>query len=56
MVEFVGAGSKIGLSGWIGVEGRDGSDKSDGSDGRCVLWPVYYRTYSGLVYQAILLN
>lgn len=33
MVEFVGAGSKIGLSGWIGVEGRDGSDGSDGSDG-----------------------
>lgn len=30
MVEFVGAGSTIGL---IGVAGEDGSDKSDDSDG-----------------------
>ena len=32
MVEFVGAGSKIGLIGGIGVAGKDGSDKSDDSD------------------------
>ena len=31
-VEFVGAGSKIGLIGRIGVEGKDGSDDSDKSD------------------------
>ena len=52
-VEFVGAGSTIGR---IGVAGSDGSDISDKSDGRCVPWPVNYRTHPGLVYQAILPN
>lgn len=53
-VEFVGAGSKIGLIGRIGVAGKGGSeisDKSDGSDDsdgvgqvRRVPWPVNYGT------------
>ncbi len=53
---FVGAGSKVGLIGWIGVAGKDLSDISDMSAGRCVPWPVNYCTHPGLVYHVFFIN
>lgn len=55
-VVFVGAGSKVGLIGWIGVAGKDLSDISDMSAGRCVPWPVNYCPPAGLIHHVFIIN